>query len=68
MTNLELIKEYIDAKADYEAQVPRSSSLFTPSVMLTESARRAADRYVNAETNLNLAIEAERKQSLTSAP
>lgn len=62
MTNLELIKEYIDAKADYERHgLNVGSGALSPSSSLTPAGQAIVDRYINAETNLNLAIEAERK-------
>lgn len=62
MNTLELVKNYIDAKFEYErAGLGRSSGMFSASTSLTEGAQRIMDRYIEAETQLNLAIEAERK-------
>lgn len=57
---LKLIKEYIDAKANYErAGLHRQTGILTPSSSLTEAGQRIKDRYLAAEQALNDAIEEE---------
>lgn len=54
---LKLIKEYIDAKADYERYGLRvGSGPLSPSSSLTESGQRIKDRYLAAEKAINEAI------------
>lgn len=54
---LKLIKEYIDAKADYDKYgLGAQSGLLSPSVSLTSSGQAIKDRYLQAEAALNEAI------------
>jgi len=53
---LKLIKEYIDAKAEYDAIMPRSSAMLSPTATLTANAAKVRDRYFAAEKAFNEAI------------
>ena len=54
---LKLIKEYIDAKADYDRYgLGVQSGPLSPSVSLTPSGQAIKDRYLAAEKAINEAI------------
>lgn len=61
MKHLAIIKEYIDAKADYDRAelAPRTGHAFTVSTSLTPGAERINSRYLAAEEALNEAVEAD---------
>lgn len=66
---LKLLKEYIDAKADFDrARLAYESGVLVPSMALSDRGRSIRDRYLAAEKALNEAIKLERLASDTIPP
>lgn len=62
---LRIIKEYIDAKADYERYgLNVQPGILTPSATLTEVGQQIKDRYLAAEAAMNEAIYNEEMKQL----
>lgn len=63
-SQLKLLKEYIDAKADFDrAGLAYESGALVPSVAVSDRGKVIRDRYLSAEKALNEAIRLERLAS-----